>query len=123
MAFEVKVESEALLQQFEAMQNRVAELDQKVPEVFLDWQREDMNRKFPRIDERTGGQDASMTATTLIYPRSRRSRPTSNTLGRSTNRKQSRRVLGGKRPILRPFLVEMLFARMVEMCRESIKWR
>ena len=43
MPFEVKIESEKLLQQFEDVQKRVTELDQKLPEVFLDWQREDMS--------------------------------------------------------------------------------
>jgi len=118
MPFEVKIESEKLLQQFEDVQKRVTELDQKLPEVFLDWQREDMNRKFPKVDEKQG-----LSVTTLVYPRSRRARLARNPLGRSTNRKQPRRVLGGKRPILRPFLVEMLFKRMVEMCKEAIEWR
>ena len=30
---------------------------------------------------------------------------------------------GAKRPILRPELVEQLFKRMVEMCKEAIAWQ
>lgn len=119
MPFEVIVESEKLLQQFEDMQKRVAELNQKLPEVFLDWQREDMNRKFPKVDEQTG-----LSVTTLVYPRSRRKRASKPSGGgKSTARKQPRRVAGGKRPILRPILVEQLFDRMKEMCREAIEWQ
>lgn len=123
MPFEVKVESEKLLQQFEDMQKRVAELGQGVPETLLDWQREDMNRKYPTVDEKIGGTDANVAVTTLVYPRSRRVRPVRKGLGRAIRRKQGRRVLGGKRPILRPFLVEMLFRRMVAKCKEAIQWR
>jgi hypothetical protein len=117
MPFEVKVESEALLQQFEDMQKRVTGLEQELPDVFLDWQREDMNRKFPKIDEQSG-----LSVTTLVYPRSRKTR-VSRSKGKSTTRKPARRVSGSTRPILRPELVEQLFERMVTMCREAIEWR
>jgi hypothetical protein len=116
--FEVKVESEKLLQQFEDMQKRVTELDQKLPEVFLDWQREDMNRKYPKVDEHSG-----LSVTTLVYPRSRRPRTSKPSKGKSTTRKQARRVTGTTRPILRPELVEQLFDRMKEMCREALEWQ
>ncbi|MBT1509413.1 hypothetical protein KIP88_02765 [Bradyrhizobium sp. SRL28] len=119
MPFEVKVESEKLLQQFEDMQKRVSELDQKLPDVFLDWQREDMNRKFPKIDEQAG-----LSVTTLVYPRSRKPRINAPGGGKGGRRKQARRrVSGGRRPILRPELVEQLFDRMKEMCREAIEWQ
>ena len=117
MPFEVKIDSEKLLQQFESMQKRVTELDQKLPEVFLDWQREDMNRKFPKVDDHSG-----LSVTTLVYPRSRRSR-TYKPAGKGTKRKQQRRVIGTARPILRPVLVEQLFDRMKEMCRETLEWQ
>jgi hypothetical protein len=79
-----------------------------------------MNRKFPKVDERSG-----LSVTTLVYPRSRRKRPSkpSGGGGKSTQRKPPRRVSGGKRPILRPVLVEQLFDRMVLMCREAIEWQ
>ena len=117
MPFEVKVESEKLLQQFDDMQKRVAGLEQELPDVFLAWQREDMNRKFPKIDEQSG-----LSVTTLVYPRSRKKR-ISRSKGKSTTRKPARRVSGPTRPILRPELVEQLFERMVTMCREAIEWR
>ena len=117
MPFEVKVESEKLLQQFDDMQTRVTELGQKLPQVFLDWQREDMNRKFPKVDEHSG-----LSVTTLVYPRSRRKRVRKSSSGKSTNRKPQRRVVGTTRPILRPVLVDQLFDRMKEMCREAIEW-
>jgi hypothetical protein len=116
--FEVKVESEKLLKQFDDMQKRVTELNEKLPDVFLDWQREDMHRKFPKIDEQSG-----LSVTTLVYPRSRKPRIKASGGGKSGKRKQARRrVTGTTRPILRPELVEQLFDRMKEMCREAIEW-
>jgi len=117
MAFEVKVDSEKLLSQFEDMQKRVSELDQKLPQVFLDWQRDDMHRQFPKVDEHTG-----LSVTTLVYPRSRRSRPYQPGK-KGVKRNAPRRRIGTKRPILRPELVEQLFDRMKQMCREAIEWR
>lgn len=117
MPFEVKVESAALLTQFAEMQTRITELDQRLPQVFLDWQTQDMNRKYPKIDEHKG-----LSVTTLVYPRSRRPRVgPRNTKGGT--RKTARSVPGVKRPILRPELVDQLFTRMVTMCREAIEWR
>ena len=118
MAFEVKVESANLLKQFGDMQQRINDLDQKLPDVFLDWQREDMNRKFPKIDEH-----GYLSATTLVYPRSRRTRASRPRTGGNTKRKAARRVTGVKRPILRPELVQQLFTRMAKMCREALEWR
>jgi hypothetical protein len=118
--FAVKVESEKLLQQFGDMQKRVVDLDQELPQVFLDWQREDMNRKYPKVD-----QQSFLSVTTLIYPRSRLKRARKESGGKST-RKRARIAAGrpgAKRPILRPELVEQLFKRMVEMCKEAIQWR
>ena len=115
--FEVKVNSEKLLKQFDDMQKRVADLDQKLPEVFLDWQREDMNRKFPKVDER-----GALSVTTLVYPRSRTKRV--RLKGARNKGKPLRRVaVSLHRPILRPVLVEKLFNRMIEMCKEAIAWR
>jgi hypothetical protein len=116
MAFEVKVESEKLLQQFDDMQKRVTELGQKLPEVFLAWQRDDMKRKFPTVDEHSG-----LEVTTYVYPRSRKSRPYQPGSGKKPKRNVLRRI-GGVRPILRPELVEQLFDRMKEMCGEAIEW-
>jgi len=119
MAFEVKVESAKLLQQFGDMQQRINDLDQKLPSVFLDWQTEDMNRQFPKIDEHK-----RLSVTTLVYPRSRRKRTERpRTSGSGSNRKAARRVSGVKRPILRPVLVQQLFTRMTAMCREALEWR
>src|SRR5580765_2002196 len=118
MAFQVKVESEKLLQQFEDMQKRVTELDQKLPDVFLDWQREDMNRKFPKVDEKAG-----LSVTTYVYPRSRKKRVRTSSGAKKKPARRIGRVSGTPRPILRPVLVEQLFERMKKMCEEAIEWQ
>lgn len=118
MPFEVKVDSEKLLQQFEDMQKRVSGLDQKLPEVFLEWQREDMNRKFPKVDEHSG-----LSVTTYVYPRSRKKRVGRSGGGKKPGARRVARVVGAPRPILRPVLVEQLFERMKEMCEEAIEWQ
>jgi len=87
--FEVKVESEKLLKQFEDMQKRVTELNEKLPDVFLDWQREDMNRKYPKVDEHSG-----LSVTTLVYPRSRKKRPSKPGGSKAPKAKRVRRVAG-----------------------------
>jgi len=120
MPIEVKVESENLLKAFDDMQKRVSELNQKLPETFLEWQAEDMNRRFPKVDEQ-----APLSVTTYIYPRSRLTRQKGQS-GGGAARKRARVAAGrpgAKRPILRPILVEQLFARMVAMCKEAIQWR
>lgn len=120
MPFEVKVDSEKLLQQFGDMQKRVTGLENELPRVFLDWQRDDMNRKFPKVDEHSG-----LSVTTLVYPRSRLKRRPGKNSGKQT-RKRARIAAGrpgAKRPILRPELVEQLFKRMTEMCKEAIEWQ
>jgi hypothetical protein len=118
--FEVKVESEQLLQQFGDMQKRVTDLEQELPRVFLEWQREDMNRKYPKVDQQSG-----LSVTTYVYPRSRLKRRRKSGGGKET-RKRARIAAGrpgAQRPILRPELVEQLFERMTEMCREAIEWQ
>ena len=121
MPFEVIVEADKLLQQFDDMQKRVAGLEQQLPDVFLAWQREDMNRKFPKVDEQ-----GVLSVTTFIYPRSRLTRRSGGKGGGKETRKRARVAAGrpgAKRPILRPVLVEQLFERMVTMCREAIEWQ
>jgi len=76
-----------------------------------------MKRTFPKVDEHSG-----LSVTTLIYPRSRKSRSYRPNTGKGTNRKPQRRRVGTARPILRPVLVDQLFDRMKEMCREAIEW-
>jgi hypothetical protein len=123
MPMEVTVHSEKLMQQLdEALERLQAMKQEKLPDVFLDWQREDMNRKNPRIDEHVA-HPLMNTVTTYVYPRSNRPRQRRESRGRSTGRKRERRVLGVKRPILRPFLVTMLFDRMVRTVKESFEWR
>jgi hypothetical protein len=120
MPFEVKVEADKLLTQFLDLQTRVIDLDQKLPQVFLDWQTQDMKRSYPKIDGR-----GWMSVTTFIYPRSRRQHMKRGS-GTATARKKARRTAqrsGTKRPIIRPVLVKQLFDRMVVMCREAIEWR
>ena len=99
-----------------------------MPDIFHRWQREDMKRTYPKIDE-----DSSTHVTTFIYPRSRRKRwggeankpkPRRAIYQRAPKRtKRARQAKGSKSPILRPFLFEVLRERMMMALRERLSWR
>ena len=96
-----------------------------VPQEFIAWQAEDMNRTRPSA-EATG--PTSMF--TMIYPRARRRAVWKRTRAPATGKKPVRnrrafriagRNVGTKRPILRPELYERLQERMNMLLRQ-VKW-
>jgi hypothetical protein len=92
-------------------------------EEFVTWQRNDMRRRYPKID-----LVDPMTVATSIYPRSRLSarfkRGVKPTRSRRIVIKSTGRQRGGsQRPILRPALFERLCVRMAELLGNRIKWR
>lgn len=120
MPFEAKVEADATLKQFDELLKSLADLELKMPNTFVDWQRDDMNRKFPKVE------GSGLTYSTTIYPRSRlRRRITNKTGGKSTRRRSTIAAgrPGAHRPILRPELFDQLKERMTEMVKEAVTWQ
>lgn len=118
MPFEVSVDADEVLKKFDELQERVTGLERQLPNTFMDWQREDMNRKFPKVE---GGDN---TFWTRIFPRGRLQRRAKGGGGRATRRRvrAAARRPGAHRPILRPELFDQLRVRMVAMCEAALKW-
>jgi hypothetical protein len=129
--FEITIDgADELLKKFETLAAQITALQQTMPKELVSWQSEDMHRKFPNIESSSSGQET--TASTEIWPRSRRSedRPHTHTAGRSrgpTMHQPKRTGPGGRpppstRPILRPELETTLHDRMVALVSEAMKW-
>jgi hypothetical protein len=114
--FAVSVDSADVLKRLDAMAEGIGSLQEMVPEEFLEWQRDDMKRSFPTATPQAGGW------ATVIYPRSRLTRPRAP--GQKPGPKPGQRriaaptvvrkgvVVHSARPILRPELFEQLIDRM-----------
>jgi hypothetical protein len=125
MSFEIKVDADVVMQQFDTLQQNIEGLSQELPQTFTDWQREDMHRHFPKTDSSGSALSETMVSTS-IYPRSRLRRVKNLAGGQSTRRRSIvavRRAGGQHRPILRPELFEKLEERMTEMCKKAITWQ
>ena len=121
MPFEIKVDADKMLQQFDALTKNIAGLEQETSTTFFNWQAEDMNRKFPKVE------GSGLSVSTTIYPRSRL-RKAKNLTGGKSARKRSVIAAGrpgpggSKRPILRPELFDQLKQRMIDMIKEACAW-
>lgn len=105
----------------------------ELQQELMTWETEDMKRHYPESKlESLGGPD-EISATTMIYPRSRtyermhphrvrseafKSRAAKRPLSAMPVLRQS--VM--RHPILRPLLFDMLFTRMVSLLRQRIVW-
>jgi len=97
-----------------------------IPEQLTAWQREDMHRQFPNVEEPN-----YVSAETTIWPRSR-------TYERAHKKRMTREALfkrkslsamprlkgtpGAHRPILRPALFDALVERMSKMLAVNLQW-
>jgi hypothetical protein len=81
-----------------------------MPQEFLNWQAEDLNRGQPRLDQKT-----PISVMTYI-----RERAASYQLRRVAGKK--RRIRMRARPILRPILFEKLCHRMSRMLENYVSW-
>lgn len=121
MPFEVKVDADKTLQQFDELTKNIAALEQETSVTFTAWQSEDMHRKFPKV-EGTG-----LSLSTTIYPRSQLPRKKNLTHpGKSLRRRATiaaSRPGAQHRPILRPELFEQLKERMIAMVKEACTWQ
>lgn len=119
MTFSIEVDDTKLLRNIDGMLQNLKGLEHQLPQTFLEWQHEDMNRKWPFIHNQTG-----LSVTTLIYPRSRTWGQRNKGRGiRQVARARVRRRRGGKKPILRPELVTVLMQRMLDMLKRAVKWQ
>lgn len=121
MPFEIKVDADAMLKQFDELTKNIAGLEQETSVTFIAWQSEDMHRKFPRVD------GSGLSVSTEIFPRSQLPRKKNLTHpGKSLRRRSTiaaSRPGGQHKPILRPELFEKLKERMTEMIKEACTWR
>jgi hypothetical protein len=117
--FEIKVEADATLKQFDELTKNIAGLEQETTTTFLAWQTEDMHRHFPKVE------GSGLSVSTVIYPRSQLKRAKSLTPRKSIRRRSI--IAAGRptshRPILRPELYDKLKDRMVEMIKEACTWQ
>lgn len=123
--FTIQVEGiDAVTERIDDMVHDVADLHNEVPEQFLEWQTDDMNRKYPNMEE--SGEWWIRTWTTRIWPRSR----LSDKRTPEQKRRRGRRVLftpiastgDSSRPILRPELFEALRERM-RVVLDKVTWK
>jgi hypothetical protein len=120
MPFEIEWDgANEVLQKFADLETRIVNLDTELPNTFMNWQRDDMHRHFPKVE---GG---GLTCSTEIFPRSRLPHQRGKGSGKATRRRA--RVAAGRpgahRPILRPELFDMLRQRMIAMCEAALKWQ
>ena len=122
MPFEIKVDADQCLKQFDELIKSVADLDGETAETFTAWQRDDMHRKFPKVE------GSGLSVSTTIYPRSQLPRRKNLTGGKSVRRRSAiaagrPNASGQHKPILRPELLDQLKERMIAMVKEAFTWQ
>jgi hypothetical protein len=126
----IEVNTDAVVARLEAMAKQVEAFGKTdMPQGLTDWQTEDMHRKYPETEiDATAAPDVS--ATTMIYPRSRTFDQTHPHRGRVVAVRKPvlssmPRLLHSvmQHPILRPELFDKLYSRMVALLDDKIRWR
>lgn len=115
----IEIDATELIAKFGTLQQHLNDLKDDMPREFMNWQREDMHRKWPKEE------GAGLSVSTEIFSRGARRR--SRQRRRRGLRTGVRRVvrLGGgavHRPILRPELFDRLSQRMKAMAETALKW-
>ena len=126
---EVKVEGlDELLKKFETFDKQVEDLHKEVPQQLVEWQTEDMRRKYPNI--KVDETEESVEASTEIWPRSRLELEPGFKRPRPTVKKgpTMARIKGVGRPppSTRPLLRTELFTKLVDRMHgllEACKWQ
>jgi hypothetical protein len=127
---EIKLEGlEKLQEKLDKVKEQVLALHHGVPKEMVDWQAEDMRRKYPNIE--VADTPSSLQATTKVWPRSRLEqeqgfkrpvRPALNRGPRQVRPKGAGRPPPSVRPILRISLLRRLFERVIEVGKAALKW-
>jgi hypothetical protein len=120
--FEIKLEADGALKQFDELLKNIADLETETSTELFNWQAEDMHRHFPKVD------GSGLSVSTTIYPRSQLPRRKNPTGGNSVRRRSiiaagRARPGGSHRPILRPELFEKLKERMIDMVKKACTWQ
>jgi hypothetical protein len=140
--FEIKVDGvDALLKKLDTFGKQVEALRESMPQELLDWQREDMRRKFPNIKVDSSGNQTA--ASTEIWPHSRletqeeqarrqglgpkqrgpaRAVPKQHRVVHAAPKLHRGPVPRSTRPILRQELEQKLHDRMIRLATEAMKW-
>jgi hypothetical protein len=128
--FNIEVKSEVVEQRFDAMMERVKTFaHEEMPQGLTDWQTEDMRRKYPETaTEATGAMPNDVSASTMIYPRSRTYEATHPHRAHPVAKRKAvlssmplLRKSAMQHPILRQELFDKLVTRMSAMLSQ-IKW-
>jgi hypothetical protein len=109
----------------DSMVEQIAELGStKLAEGNVEWQEVDMKRKFANLTV------ADKAASTLIWPRSRLSKPQrpkkakiQRVYAKPIPTQHTGAPARSMRPILRPELFAKLCERMVKVLHETLKWK
>ena len=127
---EVKLDGlEGFQKKLEATAKQVEELHKKVPQQLVEWQTEDMRRRYPNIQ--VDETPESVEATTNVWPRSlleqepgfkRPARPVVKKGPTMARLKGAGRPPPSTRPILRTALFTKLVDRMTKLLSEAMKW-
>ena len=140
--FEVKIDGlDQLLKKFDTFGKQIAALQQSVPQELVNWQREDMRRKFPNVETETSDNETS--ASTEIWPHSRLEAqeeqarrqglgpkqrgpahyaPKQHRIVHAGPKQQRGPMPRSTRPVLRQELKQKLHDRMTRLTSEAMKW-
>ena len=128
--FEIKVEGVGeLLKKFETFDKQILDLHKQMPPQLIEWQTEDMRRRYPNIQ--VDETPESVEATTNVWPRSRLeqepgfkrpARPVVKKGPTMARLKGAGRPPPSTRPILRTALITKLVDRMTKLFSEAMKW-
>ena len=128
--FEIKVEGVGeLLKKFETFDKQILDLHKQMPQQLVEWQTEDMRRRYPNIQ--VDETPESVEATTNVWPRSRLeqesgfkrpARPVVKKGPTMARLKGAGRPPPSTRPILRTALFTKLVDRMTKLLSEAMKW-
>jgi hypothetical protein len=124
MPLQVDVEgADALIDKLDQFAKQISDAEREMPEQLMEWQRDDMRRKFPTVQTNQGGNET--VAQTSIWPRSRTPERRQLRAGPKQARPRvyaPRTMVRSTRPILRIELYRKLVERMTALIVKAMKW-